>query len=496
MVTFDFENPFADYGNIVSGERFIGRHDDLRVVENRVIRPREPGNLAIIGDYRVGKSSLVYKAILEQKSVLIGKKLLPIWINLATYDQAPIFFRSLLTRCYDEMEDLGWLTEAIKYAANRALQDELSWGEGYGRIERFFEKVRQAEIRVLFVLDEFDHARHLFEGNISAFQGLRELSYRPEWRITYITTSRRTLHKIESQTKTISTFDLIFYKHYLRMFEEPDMEEYFGRLSSVGIALTPPLKERVKFYCGGHPFFLEMLGYEIVEMFREQQEVDVDQAARRVERSFIDQYNHMVDILNEDGSLNKMLQTLFGPVVDVKQSDVEELLGYGLIMAKERVYAAFSSHFQSYLQMIERHIDLWPIWRETEVALRNIITSTMLEQYGDNWIDELEKVRPNLKIIFEKCREAQQKEEKSFGSRASRNLIDFTYPQDLFAIVFAEWNTFKCFLGKDKSYWDQRAQLLAKIRNPLAHNRDDALYEYERQVAEGYCKEILSTVQK
>jgi hypothetical protein len=116
----------------------------------------------------------------------------------------------------------------------------------------------------------------------------------------------------------------------------------------------------------------------------------------------------------------------------------------------------------------------------------------MIEQYGEQWIEKLDTARPSLKAIFQRCREAQQKEEQSFGGRASRNLIDFTYPQDLFAIIFAEWNIFKMILGKDKNYWDQRAQLLAKIRNPLAHNRDQALYEYERQIAEGYCKEILT----
>ena len=141
----DFENPFADYGNIVRGERFIGRQDDLRVIANRVIRPRESGNLAIIGAPRIGKSSLVYEAILERKDDLIAQKLLPIWVNLATYDQAPIFFRSLVTRCVDYLEDLGWLSEPIRCAADHALQDELSWGEGYWRIQRFFEKVRQEQ---------------------------------------------------------------------------------------------------------------------------------------------------------------------------------------------------------------------------------------------------------------------------------------------------------------------------------------------------------------
>jgi hypothetical protein len=492
----DFENPFADYGNIVRGERFIGRKSDLRTIESRIVRPREPGNLAIIGEPRIGKSSLIYKAVVERRGELLEKRLLPIWLNLATYDQSAILFRSLVTRCYDDLEELGWLTEPIKYAAERALQDELSWSEGYGRIQRFFEKVRQTDVRVLFVLDEFDHARHLFKGDISGFQGLRELSYRPEWRTTFITTSRRSIRDIELQTHAISTLDGIFHKHYLAMFTPQDMQTYFQRLSSVGVPVTAQLQERVDFYCGGHPFLLEMLGYEIVEMFREQLRISVDQAAKRIEQSFLDQYDHMANILNEDDSLNKMLQILFGPVVSVKQSDAEELQRYGLIKrAEQDSYMAFSEHFHRYLKLVERQIDLWPIWRDAETSLRRAITTKMLDKYGEHWVDQLEKSHTSLKGIFDKCREAQQKEEQSFGGRASRNLIDFTYPHDLFAIIFVEWSIFQPIFRKDKNYWNQRAQLLAKVRNPLAHNRDAVLDDYERQIAEGYCKEIATALQ-
>lgn len=249
----DFQNPFAGSGNIVSGSRFIGRKNGLQAIENRVIRPLEPGNLAIIGEPRVGKSSLAYKAIIERRKELIANRMLPIWINLPSYDQSAIFFRSLVTRCTDDLEDLDWLTEPIRRAADRAMQDELSWSEGYTRIERFFERVREAGIRVLFVLDEFDHARLLFKGDISGFQGLRELSYRPEWRVTFVVTSRRSIRDIELQTQAISTLDGIFHKHYLSMFEAEEVQEYFDRLASVGLPVTSTVKEKIDFYCGGHP---------------------------------------------------------------------------------------------------------------------------------------------------------------------------------------------------------------------------------------------------
>nr|WP_290665148.1 Swt1 family HEPN domain-containing protein [Ardenticatena sp.] len=496
----DFANPFADYGTIVHGERFIGRKNGLQVIESRVIRPRDPGNLAIIGDSRIGKSSLVYKAVIDRRDELLAKRLLPIWFTLSNYDHAPVFFRSLVARCIDELKELGWFSLNIQQAAERALQDALSWSEGYWRIQRFFEKVRKEGIRVLIILDEFDHARHLFREDISAFQGLRELSYRPEWRVSYIVTSRRTIRDIELQTQSISTLDGIFYKYYLSMFDVDGIEEYFDRLTSIGIPDNDSLREKITFYCGGHPYLLELLGYEVVEFFREEQVVDIDKAARRSMPAFLSQYDRMRELLREEGKLDKIIQVLFGPVVDVKWTDVENLLKYGFIKQDEQgTYTAFSEHFQTYLEIVERQFDwdLWPVWRQTEKALRQLITRMMRKKYGDNWIEALEKAKSHLKrTIFDRCREAQAKEERVYGNRASSNLIDFTYPQDLFTIIFAEWDVFKEIFGQDKNYWGQRSQLLAKIRNPYAHNRDEVVYDYERQIAEGYCREILAVIKQ
>ncbi len=489
-----FDNPFSDYGSIVHGDRFIGRQASLQVIENRVIRPSNPGNLAIIGDHKIGKSSLVHQAIMERQDELTGRRSLPIWVNLGTYNQPSSFFRALVTNCYDELEDMEWMTQPIQRAANRALKDELGWTEGYSRIQRFFQRIRQDQIRIIFILDEFDHARHLFRGNTFGFQGLRELSYRPEWRVTFVTTSRRTIRDIELQTQAISTFDGIFHKHYLAMFDDSDIQEYFNRIPLSDL-LDVEDKKRINYYCGGHPYLLETLGYELVESFREYGYLDVNQVVQRIQSSFLDQYDRMRDLLEEDDTLGKLLQILFGPVVDVQQTDIEEFVRYGLLQKTEQGnYAAFSEHFQTYLKVVSRHTELWPIWSEAELALRQLITTKMLEQYGEQWITRLAKARPNLHRIFENCRKTRDREIKAFSGRASQNLIDFTNPADLFDIIFAEWDTFQTVLGKnkrDKHYWGQCQKILTKIRNPLAHNRDAMLHAYEKEIAAGYCKEIV-----
>lgn len=140
------------------------------------MQPKNPGNLAIRGVHRIGKSSLAYKTIMEQKDRFIAKKVLPVWMGLSSYDQPTNFFRSLVTECVDEMEDLNWLSEQLRRLANRVLAADDPWDQ----IKRFFKKVQEAGYGTLFILDEFDRARLLFKGD-TAFQRLRELADYPDY---------------------------------------------------------------------------------------------------------------------------------------------------------------------------------------------------------------------------------------------------------------------------------------------------------------------------
>ena len=188
----NFENPFVNYGKIVRGERFIGRHRIHSVIERKIIDPVNPGNLAIIGVHRIGKSSLAYKTIIEQKEKLIAKGILPIWIGLSSYKQSSELFSSLVGECVNEMEDLDLLTDKLQRSADRALEDGAAWD----RTKRFFKEVQKTGYGTLFILDEFDSARIIFKGE-TAFQRLRELADLPDYRFSLVLTSRRNIKDIE-----------------------------------------------------------------------------------------------------------------------------------------------------------------------------------------------------------------------------------------------------------------------------------------------------------
>ena len=67
------QNPFSDYGTIVEGERFIGRKNEIASIHSRVLG-NNYGNLSIVGLPRIGKSSLVWNALLIQKSHLLSTR--------------------------------------------------------------------------------------------------------------------------------------------------------------------------------------------------------------------------------------------------------------------------------------------------------------------------------------------------------------------------------------------------------------------------------------
>lgn len=491
-------NPFDGYGHIIRGHQFIGRKHALQSIRSRIIDALEPGNLAIIGDHRIGKSSLAHVGVMERRDELLQRGRIPIWINIAKYDNQADFFRSLVSLTHEELEERGLMNDVISRARNQVAETSFTWSETFEYIQRYFKKVRRAGFWIIFILDEFDHARILFKDSVSGFQQLRSLSYDdPDGRVTFVTTSRRTIREIEEQTHSISTFDGIFSKEYLGVFNSEDMDEFYAVIGRTQLQVTPEMRKQIENNCGKHPYLLTILSYRIVADWLLGKDIEVDRLMSELSPSFLNQYDRMTRLLKEDGRLTKLLQALFGPAVDVTQADVDDFLRYGLLkVAHDGTYETFSSHFQSYLRLIERSTDLWPVWKQTEIAIRGFITQKMIEKYQSNdWVTELEREKPKLKPLFDRCREAQEKEKRSFGARASTNLIDFTYPSELFEIFFSDWRLFCSVLGRDKSYWEERKQFLAKIRNPLAHNRD-VLQEHERLTAEGYCKEILSCIRR
>src|SRR5205085_9940971 len=122
-----------------------------------------------------------------------------------------------------------------------------------------------------------------------------------------------------------------------------EMEEFYQTLSSVSdgveaFPVTPELREKFDFYCGRHPYLLDKLAYELVEVFLDIGVVDVDTSAADIDPIFSDYIKMLIDkmegakqLREECNIASKLMQAVFGPAIDLTQEDVQELLQYGLI---------------------------------------------------------------------------------------------------------------------------------------------------------------------
>jgi hypothetical protein len=543
-------NPFGAYDAPLSGSPFIGRKAALRVIEQRVLAVQEPGNLSIVGLPRIGKTRLIYHVMFEREFLPATRTLLPIWINLADYEQPEAFFRALAQKCIEQVTHLGWSTNAVQRAADAALQEGISWSESYARVQRYMQKLRQSRpgIRIVCVLDNFDAAAELFKTDPTYFSSIRGLYENPAWRVTFITLSQHPLREIELLAQGVPTLRVPFQEYYLTLFDTADMQEYYALLAAAGLTTSDALAERIEWYAGKHPYLLARLGSRLVETWHENQQVNVDNAFQHVEADFRAYYAVATPLVGVPSAIllhicsdnAKDDGTPTRGVATAQHADIDTLIRYGLIQQTPEGYKAFSQHFQAYVRekmpvagdqqededneefdedwsdddwRIELETDemklheplaaedtsgahLWSMWRETECTMRVALAALLQEKYGENWFERLKQLHPTLKTkgettFFDRCHVSLEREIKNWGAHAFSSMLEYTSPQDLFALLLAEWETFQPVFGEDPMYWRRCSRQLVEVRVLLAHNRDRSLHDFERRRAIDYCQKIL-----
>ena len=210
-------NPFDGYGGTIKGERFIGREEAINAIRAKIINSEEPGNIAIIGMPRIGKSSLIWNALEEIKEDLITKKLLPIWVDASEYVQKEHLFCAMVNNCANELEDLGVLTAKLNNLKNQVLDEKNTWFSRFNDIKRFFRFVKNEKFNVIILIDEFDNTEKIFQGSVTGFQKLRTLYNNPKHRIYYVIASRRKIVDIEN-TISIPLIPSVFLNQRIRIF--------------------------------------------------------------------------------------------------------------------------------------------------------------------------------------------------------------------------------------------------------------------------------------
>jgi AAA domain len=456
------ENPYLGYGTVAIGQRFVGRAQLLERLLDRVVGGA--GSTAIVGLARIGKSSLAAELLRRITDAEHGSHQ-SLVLDLSTFESGA----AALADWYQRLgQSEGTLSASIH--------------QNFRLLRRYLETNVRTPGQIV-VIDELDAVRQFQDGS-DFLRLLRELLYDPSRTgIVAILCSRRPIAILEQQVRNIST--LAGVVEHLRI--GPFDEEEFGALCSRGPSqVGADWREAVWEVSGGHPFLAEM---GLCASLRSAGSVELDEFHDQALRYF----QQLECFLQDEGLLLELIQAVVGPRVSSNRAAFADLQRYGLTRYPR---LALSLAFTEFLELVALNLDLWGLFGEVERDLRRIIDAVLTDAYGVNYLNILIKRNKGIAASLAEAERLKEVDMRKFPSAHGQNLLHYTYPMQLQGIIQAEWKLFKPIMKHDLVYWRARLELLARVRAPYAHSREEVVPETDVRLAEIYCREILNVIKE
>lgn len=249
-------NPYLNRTALLDEESFVGRRRELDTIFSR-IGASTPQSVSVVGDRRIGKSSLL-RAIQrrKEKALLQGEKYIFVFRDLqeAIHTDVTQFFSTIL-------EDV-----ALQLHDHTVAQMDPS----YDSIRRVVASLDAKKMKLILLLDEFDAVTLNPNFDFEFFSFLRSLPN--NYRVSFIVTSSRELQQLcHSKEISGSPFFNIFHKLNLGPFNEEEARELIALPSKdYGYPLEPysPVIFRM---AGFFPFFLQLACCAMFDGFREDE---------------------------------------------------------------------------------------------------------------------------------------------------------------------------------------------------------------------------------
>jgi len=228
---------------------FYGRERELREIQDRLATER-PQSCAVVGDRRIGKSSLLHRIYWQIKSHKERwKNYVPVYLDAHGF--GGVTQGKFFGRLQAEFLELIHPAKGVETQATEI---------GYEAFEMFVRKQSPKHKFVVF-LDEFDE----FAGNENFddgfFSGLRALGNDPAYNLVYVTSSRTALEELCHRRQiATSQFWNIFTTMPLGLLD-PQAANVFRTepFQNAGIAPHTLPMDVIQRLAGDHPFFIQLV---------------------------------------------------------------------------------------------------------------------------------------------------------------------------------------------------------------------------------------------
>lgn len=239
------QNPYVNRKMIKSPSQFWGRSDELSKIFSRIQGAR-PQCLSIVGERRIGKSSLLWHI---QNREVYSRYLSP----PENYVFVFLDFQECGALTVEEFFRLFF--QKLRHNNLESSCEDYRDYSGFKMLAESFEK---SGTRLLVLLDEFDKVTMSKGFDSEFFSFLRSMANRFE--LAFITSSTKALQQLcSSEEISASPFFNIFTPLYLSVFKADEAKRFIEDSSERAGHSLRPWEDRIIDFGGCHPFFLQIV---------------------------------------------------------------------------------------------------------------------------------------------------------------------------------------------------------------------------------------------
>ncbi len=547
-------NPFDGIYAPVTGEQFVGREKELKILRDNT---RKGFIINVVGLPRMGKTSLVFQCFTEEHANNW-------WVEEKHY--APLYFE------VPEVKDPVYLWFAIRTAISRFLRRRkekfvhLDNTHNLLEGEKIYQSISQevdeifdrTGLHLLFVIDEFDRVLRM-KNAADVFYKLQTLTYD----VPVIVCSRRPYSFIEKTVKGDS-FDpgKVPLEIPVGLFNENDVKAYWERFnscfSSFPSADFEKYKELVYAYTGWHPLLMNLMNHTLLSRGENPYEVwksGGDSIKLEIRQVVDAEFNAQIPYVIEQGLMDTAKQLILGTSHMVTVGDLNRVLKYQFVRVvpsseKKKMfgytfgpYADDAGNQYICFSELTTHIfkndcdpDIsgYELLKNTEIRMRDLISYYLKEICDDVYPHDIDNEGHELwegilysrivdklpeggddafqKNLDEMYRIRIQRESNDcnplFDRRRINMLSSATLGQLWFVFIKWQWKDFfsqvldpeNAYRGNGEKWYRHVFMLISKWRNAEKHYYDEELPEEfiktASEYASGVCRNIESWLEE
>ena len=369
-------NPYGITTMIRETKYFFGRKNEI----NRIIgmmggsRPR---SISIVGDDKIGKSSLLYYIfqLNKEKMLFHTKKYIFVFVNFQQYPNITVngFFKIL----YSELKH------------NLPSKIEIKQAKDYDTFLKMIHVLDYSGYKLILLFDEFDRILQNENFGKEFFSFLRSLAN--SYNVAYIVSSQKELREFAPEKPHDSPFFNVFNHIPLGLFDRKSALELISIPSKrEGI----PLEEYAEFVfelAGFHPFFIQITCSSLFEYLDLHGSID-EEGFKTVKENFFveaeDHFRYMWDYL-EDEERTCLAVIAESEELNGKLRVIARKLKRKGFLQKDGTYDIFSNTFREFILEVSNVSKK----NKTEIMKQKLYKSAIME----TTYKELKQVWENVK---------------------------------------------------------------------------------------------------